>query len=569
MSRNSARTVEAGRPLGKSHIAIGLVAILSLAPSAYGQNQCVALPSNPITVDGLVTGAGIVPTGGGGPGSGCTLNPNPGWGGVVAQPIPVFGTPDTQTAYLLVAGHSGGATNLDHLYFGVHVQNTPSLSTSDHVTMYFHFGSGGSFASPDFAIEYDIGASTAAPDSTPTDSECGLAPSSALRYYVFSAGNWTAQSAPAGITVKKSWNFVAAQPDVGIWELEIGLDLSATALNITVPSSATGVLSVGAKVYAHDAVLNEDTIYYYPAALSTDSDTSDYLPQFGNVTSPASLQAFDVGTCGNDVMITGIKATDASGNANQFTIPTSVGGTANNQFSATAKFYNPANPSDSSIVGTANTGQIEFHILPWNGGFTGDFLMGSPTINFTRLNQEVPVPTSPATIPWPTGGDWTANAANVFGTANHACFIVKISPTNGFNVNIVNANDMMQQNLAFTTNSTVRDSFLISAKDTKLQPHNGYIDYVLRVKLRNVKDQKRWHFKIRDGDDIGLKKIAKDYYSLRLKPGEEKRVKIELSGVLMPGTTHQYSIPATAGGTFAAPKAARLRLIFQLSLTPS
>jgi hypothetical protein len=538
-----------------------LLAMLFCTLVAYGQNQCVALSNaNPIpTVDGILSGSGIAV----GPPPTCSANPR--WAGVVPQLIqPVGPTMDTQAVYLFAAGHSGGA-NLDNLYVGVHVQNTPNLSTSDHVTLYFHFGSGASFASPDFAIEYDIGASAATPDATPTDSQCSLDPASTIRYYTFSGGTppWTAQTPPAGITAKKSYNFVAAQPDIGIWELEVGLDLSNAGLNITVPSSGTNLLAIGAGVYADDTNLQKSTVYFYPKTLTSDTSTAHYLPGSEGVISPSSLQAFDVGSsCSNDVMITSIKATDANGNPGHFTRPTTVGGTANNQFSATAKFFNPANAGDNSILGSPNTGQVEFHIEPTNAAGNAlltnfDVLMGSPQVSFTRVNQEITIPTPTSFIVWPQStSDWNSAINSVWGMADHACYIVKVTAANPFNVNVAgDANDVMQENVVFTTNSTVRDSFLISAKNTTLQPQNGYIDYVLRVNLRNAKNKTGWHFKFRDPDDIGLKKIpkAKGYYSLRLKPGEEKRVNFELSGVLLPGTSQKYEIAATAGGTVLSP----------------
>jgi hypothetical protein len=111
----------------------------------------------------------------------------------------------------------------------------------------------------------------------------------------------------------------------------------------------------------------------------------------------------------------------------------------------------------------------------------------------------------------------------------------------------------MQQNLIFTTNSVVHDAFLIGGNQTKLKPDNGYFDYVLRVTLSGFKNNNKWHFEFEDADDVGIKKIGRNFYSLRVKQGEEKKVRIEFRGALMPGTSKKYSVPATAGGALLSP----------------
>lgn len=520
---------------------------------AFGQ-ACMPVANTPVTLDGIVVGSGIAPGGGGGGNPPPSCSADPGWAGVVEQPISVFGmNPDTHVARLFVNGHGG--PNLDHIYVGVHVENASDLTTNDKVTLYFHFGTGTNFQNPDFALSLQIGGQQNAPDATPTDSGCN-ADLNLVSYYTFSGGNWQLQgSVPTAIQVKKSWDFTTTDdPEIGIWEAEISVDLGQ--LGITVPAGGTSTpFALGAKLYLYEVGINQFTSYRYPSGLTTDNSPFDNDPNQSNVT-PATLQAYKIGaSCSNDVIISGFSASDAAGHANDFTLlkntdfDTNGNAKIQNHFTASVKFINPSNPADNSTIAVPNTGQVQFHILPWNGDFTGNFLMDNPTTSFIRLNQENKI-----SLDWPkTLSQWTAGGASTTITgANHACLKINL---NGFTVNLNEAGDVVQQNLTYTTASTIKDSFLISA-NRKEQPNleeGGYFTYILRVNWRNTANRPGWKYDFPNAAAIGLKPIKKGYYELKLKAGDEKRIAVVLSGGTMPGSTRQLYVPATAGGKLLQP----------------
>jgi hypothetical protein len=52
---------------------------------------------------------------------------------------------------------------------------------------------------------------------------------------------------------------------------------------------------------------------------------------------------------------------------------------------------------------------------------------------------------------------------------------------------------------------------------------------------------------------IGLHPLGNGYFAMRLKPGEEKEVKLEITGGEMPNPSKQYKLSAKAGGTLLQP----------------
>ena len=90
--------------------------------------------------------------------------------------------------------------------------------------------------------------------------------------------------------------------------------------------------------------------------------------------------------------------------------------------------------------------------------------------------------------------------------------------------------DAGPQNLYYTTLSTVRDSFLVSARGTE-QNSTTPIEYVLRPRWRNVPpgaispspSLAAGHTNSQLLKQIQLKDLGKGYYSMMLYPGQEKQ----------------------------------------------
>ncbi len=568
------------------------LAVMLLCLRAYGANACAPVVTNAFItpINGIMTGVGL-PSGGGGFG-GCMADKA--WAGVDAQQVPVLalapGQMNPQATYMFVAAHgdiTNPNTNLDQLLVGVHVQNTPNLSTDDHVTLYFHFGNGATFSPglPDFALTYDVGAAAGTPDATPTDAECSKDPINTphLFKFVSTASPWSSEIALAmvpWITTKKSWNFPAV-PGPGIWELEVAIDLKAlctTAPGACIAQKGTNLFSIGAKVYERDEALTDSTIFMYPTNLEGTlpnddiTNTAFYLPNNPVVvTAPSSLTPFDVGAqCGLDVQITSAAGTDQGGNVGFFTTtdsapPLKFNGSGNainpNHFTAKVKLVNPNDASDNHNLTTPDTGNVKFSIMPYNGGFPDTYTMGTSSVTFTHAQQELTVPVDTAPLAWPATltqwndaqGQASAPSSSITrASADHTCIAVDLS---GFNIDVPGNNHLGPQNLVFTHSSAIRDSFTISAPNRAEAGQNGYIDYVLRVNWQNIGNKGGWKYEFEDSHDTGLKRIGKlkSYYSLRVKTGETKRVRVEIRGGSIPGTAKQYMLPATAGGTLLSP----------------
>jgi hypothetical protein len=531
-------------------------------PAGWAADPCLPIINNDVTVDGIVVGADIGP-GGTVPPSCPTGGADLGWAGVLGQDVPLAGgTASSQAATMFFAAHQGGEPNkINKIYLGVHVESAPDFTTNDKLTIYFQADAtkGNWDTTNDFALVFDgIGKSAA----TPKDDGCAD-PGGQVRYYRRDPGNttWVPQSSvPAGITFKTSYDYETVHdPEKELWELEIGIDVSALSIE------QGGRLGIGAKLYLFDAPINTFSAYHYPVNLTPTPDSGqDFNPNQGGVTTPGTLQQMTVGNCGFDVVISSIKGTNNDGLPGHFTVldvtkPGNFDANGNalkqNHFTADIKFVNPNNLTGVGAV--PNSGTVRFHIKPWNGGFTGDFPMKDVTEPFTSLGQTLTVPSFvwPETLTqWNAGG---ASAALNKAASDHACLFVDL---NGFTIDLPNGNEM-QQNLSYNSFSTIKESFLVEAPkevSVVMPSYHGSFEYILRAHWDNLapKFQTGVHpfkYRITNAKALGLRSLGKGYYSMFLKPGEQKRVMLEITGGVMPNPPHQYKLSAQAGGTLLYP----------------
>jgi hypothetical protein len=494
-------------------------------------------------VDGIIVGSDI---GSVGTPPGCPMDP--GWAGVLAQNMPVAaGTAGSKKANLFFAARKGGA-NIDKVYIGVHVENAPDFTIFDQLTIYFQANGGGGNWDPakDFALVFDgIGPAAA----TPSDDGCNKDPGNQVRYYQRDGGNntWVPQATvPATINFKTSYDYEQVHDaEKEVWELEIGIDVSALGI------ANAAQIGVGAKMNLFETGVNATTTYHYPAALApVVADVGNSNPNFGGVT-PATLQIATIGSCTNDVIISSFTSTSNTGVANAFTVLTAGdfdnAGNAmkHNHFTATVKFVNPANVTDNSAVAISNSGDVKFDIMPWNSSFTGDFTMNTLNTSFGALGQIRNV-----SFDWPLNkAQWDATNGLV-GGPGHAC--LKIDLLN-FSVDLPNGNHV-QQNLTYTSLSTIKESFLLQAPRELAPPFSNVaeIEYILRPRWDNINSKfltggTPFKFAFTNAAALQLKSIGKGYYSLRLKRGQKVNVALSITGGVMPYPTRAFHVSAKAG----------------------
>ena len=216
--------------------------------------------------------------------------------------------------------------------------------------------------------------------------------------YRFSGGSWVSQGLPpAAIDAKVAWDYQTTLPGdagSGIWELEIGIDLTAGGLNLPISADGGGI-SVGAKLYVNESLggAGATIVYRWPTGLTTDDNPSHVNPNQGAVT-VATLEPLNIGgSCGEDVKIDSISGTDAKGAAGHFTryqhsdfdASGNLPSGRRNKFTAQVSFGNPGGGPIISVL--PNNGQVSFEIRPWNGGFLGTYPMGTANVTFNRLND--------------------------------------------------------------------------------------------------------------------------------------------------------------------------------------
>jgi hypothetical protein len=538
-------------------------ALLAFVSTAAWAVTCLPIVNNDINVDGIV----VAGTGGAVP-AGCSAGgPDAAWGGVLGQEFKLApGDPSTKKASLFMSAREAGG-KISKIYFGVHVESAPDFTTNDKFTLYFQAdGTKGDWdVANDFVLAFDgVGANAA----TPLNQDGCSSPLNQPLYYKRDAGNttWVPQASfPAGITFKASFDYETAHdPEHEIWELEIGIDLSALnpALNI-VKGAKVGI---GGKLYLFETEVASTTPFYFPQTVAPSDPFLDFHANQGGVT-PATLEKVGVGDCSFDVVIVSIQGSNDLGNAGTFTVLDPNSATDFNQatgaviasrrsnFTATVKFVNPASLTDTNPVAVANSGKVDFRLRPYNAGsgsFTADIHLAQPPapVSFNQLGESKQIP-----IKWPAKkSDWNGQ----LNVTDHACFMVDLM---GFAVDDPNTGNHMQQNLAYVTTSTIKKSFLIAAPRevrAELKGPDGRIEYILRSHWDNLDPKflagsRPFRFRISNARALGLKSLGKGYYSMRLKPGEEKRVLLEITGGVMPHPVKQYKLTAKAGGQLLQP----------------
>jgi hypothetical protein len=580
---------------------VGAMLLMFAASVSWAADICMPLINNNVTVDGIVVGRDIGGAAAAPPSCPAAASKGDiGWAGVLNQGFPlVYGIAGTKLATLFMDSRQDGGSNKINL--GVHIESTPDFTTNDRLTIYFHADATKTDWDPpnDFSLVFDgIGPGAA----TPPGDGC-TDPGNQPRYYKRNNGNttWVPQgSVPAGITFKTSYDYETVHdPETQLWELEIGLDVSS--LDITIGPQ----VGVGGKLYLYEAGVAATTAYHFPATLTPVTDSgNDFLPNQGGVTA-GTLQKVTVGNCTFDVVISSIKGTSNTNKVGQFTqlTPADFNGQVplkKNHFTADIKFVDPANLAVGTVA-APNIGNVLFNVMPWTStraclqsssdaafrksrieewrgsmvslqtrpsGFTGDFNMATISQSFTTLGQTLTI----RQFDWPqTKAQWDATGGKLNSTTGHACFKVDLS---GFTVDLPNGNEM-QQNLTYTSLSTIQESFLVTAppKKPKAEHHKAYgykghwwhdenrwghhkddsIEYILRTHWDNLppqylKGSHPFRFRFTNARSLGLHELGRGYYSMRLKPGQEKLVEFEITGGVMPYPSKQYKLSAKAGG---------------------
>ncbi len=526
------------------------------------------LSTGPIDVNGIVvTTDGTPPTP-------CTGDQ--GWGGVAHTPFTQSGDGPTDhvTRLYLSADNVNADNTLDHVYIGVHVEKDPELREADRVLLFVDAnGNGGNWDSSDFAVLFEIGIMT-----PPSTQDCRQSPGNVFfhRYNTTTSQFDQQPSVPAGIVSRVSWDYETALDDESeIWELEVALDVAA--LGLTAPASGTGV-RLGARLYINEVgMAGMPSVWRWPAGLTT-STLPSTNPNSGSIQA-SNLEQPEIGQCGLDVQLTEITATNAGGESNKFTRYTNSNFNSNgtldeskqNHFTAKLRFVNPQNLSDMSMIAAPNNGNVRFVIRPYNAGFLGEYLMGSIPVTFTQLGQEVPVhldwPKTKAQYDDPT----THQPKTHLNQSDHSCLKISVA---GFNLNADPDNDAMHRNLTYTALSTIKDRFLISADGPGIEP-TGPVEYLLHAKWSNVNPadvsppnrpvRGKWSYLFPTAQKIGLKDLGNGYFSLQLKPAEERWIDIAISGGRM-RNAQPLRVPARAGGT-VMPRPSGLRPV-DVPVTP-
>jgi hypothetical protein len=536
--------------------------VLASVASVTWAATCVPIITNNVTVDGLVVGGDIS---GAGPPKPVKVPPScntttadVGWTGVIAQDFALAaGNPISGYKNILFATHQSGNNGpMDKIYLALHVEGAPDFGGpgNDNLTLYFKADATNPNWDPakDFALQV----SGFGPPQPVSDAQCaplGNPPT----YYRRDGGNtqWVPQAnPPVPIVMNLSYAYDAAHfPQSPLWELEASIDVSG--MNIL----QGGTIGIGARLYVTETGVQGVTAYHYPQNLSPNpDDTSNPSPNFDGVM-PNQLQALTIGGCTRDVLISEIHGFDDQGNEGQFTVnfpPGTDFSVKHNNFSAKVFFGDPNNAALTGTVGVPNSGNVKFSLLPYgpNGPFSPIPVQTVP-LTFTQFGT-----TLPATATFPhNAAEWAANQA-ALTAAGHVCMIVDLSD---FPVDQPNGNHM-QRNLTYVMASTVKTNFLVSAPREAFplayeEPsRDGRIEYVLRVHWDNLPPKflsgaKPFSYRITNAAAVGLKNIGKGYYAMRLKPGEQRRVMLEITGGPMPNPNVQYKLAAQAGGKLLQP----------------
>jgi hypothetical protein len=515
--------------------------------------ECLPTVGGSFNVNGIVVGKNIGP----GTPTGCAADA--GWGGVAANTfIPVEVNPmmppmpDTHVSRMFFVAQAAGA-NIDRMYVGIHVENDDGFTPEDILVLYVDANNtGGAFDAADFAVRIEMG-----PGTPPNNVEQCNQNASGVTLFRFSGGSWNPQPSAAGVNVKTSFDYNPEMPDpeTGLWEVEIEIRPADFATPVTM-AVATGA-RIGAKLYVDEPTIGT-RVLEFPLDLNDDDNPNATGPNDGAVTA-ASLATLTVGSCGFDVKILSIKGADHLGQAGKFTrFPGTVNPAQRNTFNAEVQFFNPANPADTSAVAVANTGTVNMRALPWgNAGPISEIPLSTPmpTATFTALGQVRNVQ-----VNWPLSeADYAPHRANL-AAVGHVCYKVHLS---GFTTNLNEATDVTQTNLTFTNLSTVRESFLLQGR--RQEGPGGVTRYLLRAKWNNlpaklISERPRrgsWYFQFPTAAKIGLKPVRPGWYAIDLKPGQEVRVDLAITGADYPHTRRDVVVPPRAGGQ-ALPKSSGL-----------
>ena len=325
-----------------------------------------------------------------------------------------MGTP--KAAVFIGTKLSGGKP--DHLYIGVHVENADQFSNSDSVTIYFDSNGGKNF---NFALQFGVGPASA----VSSGSNNNQTPNSTL-LYLFQGGTWKNPTTPPETQVKArtAWNFTGG-PGLGIWELEIDVNLTALA----VPTSTSG-LGFGAKLFVVP-VNGAPFPFCWPSALSTDANPNDTSPVSDTTVLASSLDERSISSggasCIGDVQVLNVKS-HSRGSDDLFYLPKDTDFNGNNlpdQFQtamyAQANFFNTADTGNMSPIGGTNSGRIHLTLMPWGMGPVDTVDLGSFQVDFQQFGITLP-PAGTVLTSWPTTKtDWDAHKNAFLNLSNHAC----------------------------------------------------------------------------------------------------------------------------------------------------
>lgn len=551
-----------------------VMAMILCHASAFA--ECMPTVSNSIQVNGIVVSTAS-------PGLPVGCPGDQGWAGVFGQSFHDSSGPDiTFNSTIFLAGYNKYSdATLDSIYLGVHVENDPEIGNKDILTLYFDANGNNSWDNDlDFALLYKVGPMT--PPSGPDLETCYKEPQ--VQFYWYSPDStsdkkpWKPQQedAPNAITSKVSWDMddttLTGDPEKEIWELEVGIDV-ANMTGFSAPSSGTG-FGVGAKLYIYQSPVDGRTPLRWPSNLTVDNNPNHVSPNQGNVVA-GSLIHPKVGDCADVVFwpdkTTGVTATDNKGRSNKFTrleegdFDATGNALKQNHFVANVKFHNPSNLVD--VVAFPNVGKVKFYINPWNVRFLGPNNKGYPigeyTVTFDHLNQEKKV-----SFEWPQTKDQYGQTANDqprqhLKVSEHTCLTVELD---GFAVNLNEASDVVKRNLTYIQTSTVRDTFVISSIGVGPPLGKTILDYILRVKWRNIPpaSKKGWSYKFVNAKKVGLIDLGNGYFSMQMRLREEKRVEIEISGGDMPVPPQEYTLSPRAAGVVLNPSSGDSSLVIPM-----
>jgi hypothetical protein len=478
--------------------------------------------------------------------------------------IPGGGMGTPKAAVFIGTKLSGGKP--DHVYIGVHVENADQFSPSDIVTLFFDSNGDNTF---DFALRFGVGPASGAVSSGSNNNQ---KPNNTV-LYLFQGGTWQNPTTPPETHVKSriAWNFTGGA-GLGIWELEVDVNLTA----LGVPTSTR--LGFGAKLFVVP-VNGGPYPFCWPSALSTDASPNDVSPGSDSTVLASNLDKrsipFDGTFCQGDVQLLNVKS-HARGSDDLFYLPKDSdfnGNALPDQFQtamyAQANFFNTADTGNMSPIGGTNSGRIHLTLIPWGAGPVDpehSVPLGSFQVEFQQFGTTLP-PAGTGLTSWPTTKtDWDAhkNAFLDVKQSNHACLKATLE---GFTQNIVNANDIMQVNLQYTTMSTHRDKFLIRAPGTPGGPKENYLlrvrwDNVPKKQVKQADDDdcdyrhhrhKKWQVQFVNAKELGLKPVGKGYYSFQLAPGQQVAAEVEFSGGTMPVPSRAVHVSPRAGGQVLTP----------------